>query len=83
MSDQQLLREVACHLLMGVALGIVFALVLLALNAQHLLDVIRHSAAPSTTLIIFVCGVAIYFGFGAAITGFHFVIMDDSAKRGR
>jgi len=83
MNDRQLFREVVCHLLMGAALGTVFALALLALDARHLLEIIQRGTAPTTTLVVLVFGVAMYFGFGAAIAGFHFVIMDDRADRGR
>jgi len=81
MNDRWLFRQVALHLLMGGALGAVFAAVLLASNAQHLLQIIQHGSAPITTLIIFVSGISTYFGFGAALTGFHFVIMDDNPDR--
>ena len=66
------------HFLMGVVLGSVFALSLLFLNAQHLQEAIFHSSAPITTLIVFVFGVSAYFGFGAAITGFQFIVADET-----
>jgi hypothetical protein len=83
MNDRQLMREVARHLLMGASLGAVFAVLLLVLNAQHLLDAILHSSAPAMALAIFVFGIVMHFAFGAAITGFHFVIMDDKFDRRR
>jgi len=82
MTDRWLFQQVAFHLLMGGALGAVFAAVLLASNAEHLLQIIQQGSAPITTLMIFVCGISTYFGFGAALTGFHFVIMDDRRGRG-
>jgi len=81
MNDRQFLRELTRHLLMGAALGMVFAALLLALDAQHLLDAILHSTAPVVALVVFVSGVAMYFAFGAAITGLHFVIMEDKSER--
>jgi hypothetical protein len=81
MNDRKLLQAVAFHLVMGATLGAIFAVLLLAVDAQHLLDVILHGIAPTQTLIVFVSFISMYFGFGAAITGFHFVIMED--KRGR
>jgi hypothetical protein len=83
MSDRKLLQELALHLVMGASLGAVFAVVLLTFNAEHLLDVILHSSAPAITLVVFVFGVSVYFGFGAAITGFHFVIMENDFDRRR
>ena len=79
MNDRKLLQEVAFHLMMGAALGAIFAILLLAFDAQHLLHVILHGTAP--TLIVFVSFISMYFGFGAAITGFHFVISDDNFDR--
>ena len=81
MNDRKLLQEVAFHLMMGAALGAIFAILLLAFDAQHLLHVILHGTAPTPTLIVFVSFLSMYFGFGAAITGFHFVISDDNFDR--
>jgi hypothetical protein len=83
MNERKLLHEMAFHLVMGATLGAILALALLAFNAQHLLDIILHDTAPTMTLIIFVFGLSMYFGFGAAITGLHFVIMDDNFDRRR
>jgi len=68
---------------MGAALGAILAVLLLAVDAQHLLHIILHGTAPTLTLIVFVSFISMYFAFGAAITGFHFVIMDDSPDRRR
>ena len=81
MNDRKLLQEVSFHLMMGAALGAIFATLLLAFDAQHLLHVIQHGTAPTLTLIVFVSFISMYFGFGAAITGFHFVISDDNLNR--
>jgi hypothetical protein len=81
MSDRKLFGELALHLLMGAALGAILAILLLAVDAQHLLKIIRHGSAPMLTLIVFVAFISMYFAFGAAITGFHFVIMEDRPDR--
>jgi hypothetical protein len=78
MNDRKLLQAVTFHLVMGAALGAIFAVLLLAVDAQHLLHVILHSTAPTQTLIVFVSFISMYFGFGAAITGFHFVISENN-----
>jgi hypothetical protein len=83
MNDRKLLQAVALQLMMGAALGAIFAVLLLAVDAQHLLHVILHGTAPTQTLIVFVSFISMYFGFGAAITGFHFVIMEDKRDRQR
>jgi hypothetical protein len=82
MSDLQLFRQVMRHFAMGSSIGPIFAAALLALNSQQVLDVVLNSSAPTTTLIIMVIGVSAYFGFGAAITGFVFIVMaEDSRKK--
>ena len=80
-SDKKLFRELAVHLLMGAALGAIFAVLLLAIDAQHLLLASLHGTAPTLTLIIFVSVISMYFAFGAVITGFHFVISDNFDRR--
>jgi hypothetical protein len=82
MSDLQLFRQVMRHFAMGSSIGPIFAAALLALNSQHVLDVVLNSSAPTTTLIIMVTGVSAYFGFSAAITGFVFIVVaEDSRKK--
>jgi len=76
MSDRQLFQQVLCHFAMGSSIGPVFAAALFALNAREIFDVVHNSSAPITTLVILVLGFSSYFGFGAAITGFVFIVMD-------
>jgi len=76
MNDRLLFRKLLQHSLMGAALGGVFSSVVLAFNIHHALDVVHSSAAPWTLMIILTAGSCLYFAFGAAITGFHFVIME-------
>ena len=80
-SDRKLFGELALHVLMGAALGAILAVLLLAFDAQHLLRIIWHGTAPTLTLVVFVAFISMYFAFGAAITGFHFVIMDGKPDR--
>ena len=81
MSDLQLFRQVMRHFAMGSSIGPIFAAALLALNGQQVLDVVLNSSAPTTTLIIMVIGVSAYFGFGAAITGFVFIVMAEDLRK--
>ena len=83
MNDRKFLQAVALQLMMGATLGAIFAALLLAVDAQHLLHVILHGTAPMLTLIVFVSFISMYFGFAAAITGFHFVIMEDKRDHRR
>lgn len=77
MNDRQLFRKLLLHFAIGATLGAIFSGVLLILNIQHVLDVVQSSVAPKTTMIILIGGCCTYFAFGATITGFHFVLMDN------
>ena len=61
---------------MGSSIGPVFTAALLASNAGTF-DIVLNSNSPAAILIIFTLGVSFYFGFGAAITGFAFLVMDE------
>jgi Ca2+/Na+ antiporter len=75
MTDRQLIRGLMLDFVSGVALGGVFASLLLYLNVQHLSDAVQSSDAPRTLGTILVAGCSFYFGMGATITGFHFALM--------
>jgi hypothetical protein len=82
MSDLPVFRQVIRHFAMGSSIGPIFAAAVLALNSQEIFNVVLNSSAPTTTLIIMVIGVSAYFGFGAAITGFVFIVTaEDSRKK--
>jgi hypothetical protein len=82
MSDLQVFRQVIRHFAMGSSIGPIFAAALLALNSREVFDDVLNSSTPTTTLIVLVVGVSAYFGFGAAITGFVFIVMaEDSRKK--
>jgi len=76
MSERELFRHVALQFMMGAVLGALFMTALLVLNIQSLSDLVLHSTNPIAVSLILLCGASGYFAFGAAITGFHFVIMD-------
>jgi hypothetical protein len=77
MNDRQLFRKLVLHFAIGATLGGIFSGVLLILNIQHVLDVVQSSVAPKTTMIILIGGCCTYFAFGATITGFNFILMDN------
>ena len=79
MSDRQLFQQVLRHFAMGSSIGPVFAAALFALNAREIVDVVLNSSAP--TLVILVLGFSSYFGFGAAITGFVFIVMNRDPRK--
>lgn len=65
-----LLLAVANHAAMGVALGLVFALILIWTPFFGVLPLIDLSDDPSVTIETFVGTVVLMFGVGAALTGF-------------
>lgn len=81
MTDRQVLQSLILNFAIGAALGGVFVGLLLFLNVQHLFDAVQSSGAPWTLSAILVVGCSVYFGFGAAITGFHFVLRSNEAER--
>ena len=76
-SDRALFTRILCQFLLGGGLGFLLAVALLAANAHQLFDLISNSPSPYVLLCIFVCGLSMYIGFGAAITGFLFVLAED------
>jgi hypothetical protein len=62
----------AGHFTIGVTLGIVLTLLLVAGNSAHVLDVIEHAPNPDALLTMLFGGFASTFGIGATITGFFF-----------
>jgi nitrate reductase gamma subunit len=82
MSDQQLFQQVLRHFAMGSSIGLIFSAALFALNARReIVDIVLNSSAPTTTLIILLFGISSCFGFGAAITGFVFIVMDEDSRK--
>jgi hypothetical protein len=80
MTDRWLFRQVACQAMMGGALGTTLALGLLALNCQHLRDIIAGSPAPYVLSSMFIGGLSIYLAFGAAVTGFLFILQEEESR---
>jgi hypothetical protein len=80
MTDRWLARQLARHALMGGALGMILALMLLASNCQHLRDMITGSPAPLVQLGVFIGGLSTYLAFGATLTGFLFILQEEDPK---
>jgi hypothetical protein len=75
--ERRLLRQLAGHFAMGATLGAGFALWLLAANTQRIAEVIAGCEAPITMRAILVMGLAVQFGFGAAVTAFLMLVVED------
>ena len=67
-SDRALFTRILCQFLLGGGLRFLLAVALLAANAHQLFDLTSNSPSPYVLLCIFVCGLYMYIGFGAAIT---------------
>jgi hypothetical protein len=73
-----MLTEIAGHTAMGIAVGLAFALILLAIDQYGVASFINHSAAPETTKLEFVGAVVLTFSFGATLTGLIFMFTEES-----
>ena len=81
MNGRELFRLVALHFAIGAILGALFMTALLVLHIHRISDVVLYSTNSIVTTAILVIGAAWYFAFGAAITGFHFVVTAESQQR--
>jgi hypothetical protein len=75
-SDHRLLRAVAAQFLMGGIMGALFVGAILLTDIFNVGATIAASPFPMTTLVIICVGPVLYFAFGAAITGFLFLVAD-------
>jgi hypothetical protein len=69
--------EMACHTLMGLALGLGFSFALACIDTSSLAVLIAHSSEPKATTITLVGFFTLAFGVGATLTGFVFTMMDE------
>ncbi|MGJ5095924.1 hypothetical protein ACQR18_27855 [Bradyrhizobium oligotrophicum] len=72
-----ILIELACHTLMGIAMGLGFAFGLTQLDAFGISTLIAHSVDPHVTFVIFVGVLTLSFAVGATMTGFVFTMMEE------
>jgi hypothetical protein len=69
--------KLASHATMGVAMGLVFTLVLSATDPAGMVTQIRRGGAPDFTWTMFVATVVLAFAVGATLTGLVFIITED------
>lgn len=72
-----ILIELACHTVMGTAMGLGFAFVLTLVDAFGIATLIAHSLEPQMTFAIFVGTFTLAFAVGATLTGFVFTMMEE------
>src|SRR6201996_6766388 len=72
-----LLLEVACHTVMGIAVGLAFAFLATHITALGIATLINYSRTPDVVMIKFVGTCAITFGIGATLTGLAITLTED------
>jgi hypothetical protein len=75
---QQVLIELASHTVMGVAVGLAFALIMLTVDQYGIAGLINQGAAQGTTRLEFVGFVVLAFALGVTLTGLAFMLTKDS-----
>jgi uncharacterized BrkB/YihY/UPF0761 family membrane protein len=69
--------KLASNATMGVAMGLVFTLVLSVADPSGMVTLIRRGGAPDFTWTMFVTIVVLAFAVGATLTGFVFIMTED------
>ena len=72
-----ILLELACHALMGTALGLSAGLLLTFVDNFGIASLIAHSSEPYQTFAILIGTVTLPFAVGATLTGFVFTMMEE------
>ena len=78
-----LLLEVACHTVMGIAVGLAFAFLATHITALGIATLINYSPTPDVVMIMFVGTCAITFGIGATVTGLAVTLTEDAGTTRR
>lgn len=73
------LLELASHAVMGIALGLAFAFLVIHIAPLGMETLINHSPNPAATLLTFVATCATTFCIGATLTGLAISLIDDDA----
>ncbi len=69
--------KLAGHAAMGVALGLVFVMILMRCGPAAIVALINGSAHPRATLILFESMVVLSFAVGATLTGLVFMMTEN------
>jgi cytochrome bd-type quinol oxidase subunit 2 len=75
-----LIKQLTWHCLMGVALGVLCAGLLLQIDSSHS-DALIHGADTMAARFRFLLTVAFFFGAGATLTGATFLANDNERSR--
>ncbi len=77
--DPSLLLELGGHAMMGVAVGLTFAFLVLHIPSLGIATLIGYSLDPAGTLLMFEGVCAIGFGLGATLTGLVVILTEDES----
>jgi hypothetical protein len=72
-----IMLEMACHTVMGIALGLGFSFALALIDTSALAVLIAHSSDPKTTAMVLIGFFTLVFAVGATLTGFVFTMMEE------
>ena len=70
--------KLASNTVMGIAMGLLFVLVLNILDQSGVVRLIDHSSDQGTTVLVFVGIIVMTFGIGTTLTGLILIMMDES-----
>ena len=70
--------KLASNTVMGIAMGLLFVLVLNILYQSGVVRLIDHSSDQGTTVLVFVGIIVMTFGIGTTLTGLILIMMDES-----
>ena len=70
--------KLASNTVMGIAMGLLFVLVLNILDQSGVVRLIDHSLDQGTTVLVFVGIIVMTFGIGTTLTGLILIMMDES-----
>jgi hypothetical protein len=68
--------EMACHAVMGMALGLGLSFALALVDSSAIAKLIAHSSEPKTTMLTIVSYFTLAIAVGATLTGFVFTMME-------
>ena len=70
--------KLASNTVMGIAMGLLFVLVLNILDQSGVVRLIDHSSDQGTTVLVFIGIIVMTFGIGTTLTGLILIMMDES-----
>ncbi|MBV9564701.1 MAG: hypothetical protein JOY90_30285 [Bradyrhizobium sp.] len=69
--------EMACHAVMGIALGLGLSFALALIHSSAIAVLIAHSSEPTATMLTIVGCFTLAIAVGATLTGFVFTMMEE------